>query len=188
MSSLKSDYDHPDVLQREDSVLLVIDVQDRLLPATANREAVVENIVRLVKFARIIGLPVVLTEQEKLGPTTAPIKDEVPHLSPITRITFDAFKCEEFVSRLESLGRKTLIITGLETHVCISQTALQAAPRFNVHAVSDAVSSRTADNWRVALQRMERNGIVITSTEMVIYELLERAGTDEFRATLSLVK
>ena len=86
------------------------------------------------------------------------------------------------------IGRKSLILTGVENHVCVAQTALHALPYFKVHIVSDAVSSRDLDNWTVGLERMRENGAIITSTEMVIYELLQRAGTDKFRATLKLVK
>ena len=175
-------------LQREDAVLVVIDVQERLLPTIANKETLVDNIVRLIRFAKIIQLPVVLTEQQNLGSTVSQIKNEIPDLPALTKIEFNAFKCSEFVRRLNSLARGTLIITGLETHICISQTALQATSHFKVHVVSDAVSSRSTDNWHIALERMRQNGITISSAEMVIYELLERAGTDEFKAALKLVK
>ena len=86
------------------------------------------------------------------------------------------------------MGRKTLILTGVETHICIAQTALSAIPKFKVQVVSDAVSSRLLDNWAIGLERMRQSGVTITSTEMLIFELLERAGTDEFRATLKLMK
>ncbi|MCX5998826.1 MAG: hydrolase [Chloroflexi bacterium] len=188
MSIIGSASDSLSVLRRQDSVLLVIDVQERLLPAAANKETLINNIVRLLRFARIINLPVVLTEQDRLGATVPEIKNELPDVPPIVKVTFDAFGCDPFVKHLESLGKKTLILTGLETHICISQTALHAASRFRVHVVSDAVTSRTLENWRVGLDRMRQAGVVVSSTEMAIYELLERAGTDEFRATLKLVK
>ena len=86
------------------------------------------------------------------------------------------------------MKRKTLILTGVETHICVSQTALDALPHFDVHTISDAVSSRDLNNRDIALERMRQIGATISSTEMVIYELLQRAGTDEFRSALKLVK
>jgi len=180
--------DVQNLIAREDSILIVIDVQDRLMPVIANREKVIDNIIRLLKFAQIIGLPVVLTEQQKLGPTVPEIKNEIPHLQPISKIVFNCFFCDDFINHIPQMGRKTLILTGVETHICVAQTALYALPNFTVHVVSDAVSSRTTDNWNIGIERMRQNGAIVTSTEMVIFELLQRAGTDEFRTALNLVK
>ena len=182
---------HPgtkNLLERDDSILIVIDVQDRLMPVIANREKVIHNIIRLIKFSKIIGLPVILTEQEKLGSTVSEIKKEIPDLTPITKSAFSCFLCNEFVEQIHQHGKKRLILTGVETHVCIAQTALLALPEFIVHVVNDAVSSRTLENFTVGIERMRQSGAIITSTEMVIFELLKKAGTDEFRAALQLVK
>jgi isochorismate hydrolase len=176
------------LIVREDSVLIFIDIQEKLMPVIANREQVIDNAVRLLKFAQIIGLPVILTEQEKLGSTIPEIKGEIPDANPIGKATFDCFLCDEFADRIREIGRNTLILMGVETHVCVAQTALHALPQFKVHVASDAVSSRTLHNWDIGLERMRQGGAVISSTEMIIFELLQRAGTDEFRATLPLVK
>jgi nicotinamidase-related amidase len=178
----------PNLATREDSVLVVIDVQERLIPVIANKETIAENVVRLLKFAEIIGLPVVLTEQEKLGDTLPAILEASPDLQSIRKLDFDCFGCQDFPPRLAKLGRKTLILCGVETHICVAQTALHALSDYTVHVVSDATSSRAEHNSKVALDRMRQAGVVVTSTEMVIYELLQRAGTDEFRAVLPLVK
>ena len=176
------------LLSREDCVLVIIDVQEKLMPAISNQEKVVENVVRLIKFSNIVGLPVVVTKQEKLGATVPEVSKELGGLRPIDKVCFNCFLCQDFTDTIEKLGRNTLIITGAEAHICVAQTAIFAAPRFCVQAVSDAISSRTRENWRVSLERMQRNGISVTSTEMFIYEILQKAGTDEFRATLKLVK
>ena len=178
----------PNLATREDSVLVVIDVQERLMPVIANREMIQENVVRLLKCAEIFGLPVVLTEQEKLGDTLPEVMEARPDLQPIRKLDFDCFGCQDFPSELAKLGRNTLILCGVETHICVAQTALHAVPEYTVHVVGDATSSRAEHNWKVALDRMRQAGAVVTCTEMVIYELLQRAGTDEFRAVLPLVK
>ena len=176
------------LITREDGVLVVIDVQEKLMPVIASRDRVLENVVRLLRFAEIIGLPVILTEQQKLGDTLPEVLEARPNLQAIRKLDFDCFGCQEFTEEVRRIGHNTLILTGVETHICVAQTALHAAPAHTLHVVSDATSSRTEENWRVALDRMRQAGVVITSTEMVIYELLQRAGTDEFRAVLPLVK
>ena len=176
------------LISRKNSVLIIIDVQDKLMPRIPNREKVIANIVRLLKFSHIIGLPILLTEQEKLGHTLPEIKKEIPNLQPITKSAFNCFLGDEFTNRIRQIGPKTLILTGVETHICIAQTAIAAIPKFEVQVVSDAVSSRLLDNWAIGLERMRQSGVTITSTEMLIFELLGKAGTDEFRATLKLMK
>ena len=176
------------LISRKNSILVIIDVQDKLMPVIANREKVIDNIVRLVKFSHIIGLPILLLEQEKLAHTLFEIKKEIPNLPPITKSVFNCFSCAAFTKRIRQIGKKTLILAGVETHICIAQTALSAIPKFEVQVVSDAVSSRSLDNWAIGLERMRQSGVTITSTEMLIFELLERAGTEEFRAALKLVK
>ena len=176
------------LLSREDTALVIIDVQERLLPAIHNGEKLLQNIVKLLRFAKIIDLPVLVTEQEKLGPTVSEIREELPLIDPVSKVEFDACKCAGFAERLGRLRRKSLVVAGIESHICITQTVLHLLPHYRVHVVSDAVSSRSPDDWKIALRRLEQSGAVISSTEMVIYELLERAGTEEFRAALRLVK
>jgi len=178
----------PNVLRREESVLVVIDIQEKLMPTIAESRKVIDNTVRLLQFAKIIDLPVILSEQDKLGATVPEIKQELTGCNPAIKITFDALLCEAFAEGLQRLNRKAIILTGVETHVCVTQTALHALPGYAVHVVSDAVSSRTQENWRVGLERMRQHGAIITSTEMVMFELLKRAGTDEFKKVLPLVK
>jgi nicotinamidase-related amidase len=176
------------LISREDSLLVVVDMQDRLVPAVRRQEKIVTNTKRLLALAGTIGLPIVVTEQEKLGHTIGEIAEQIPDLSPISKIAFNCFFCEAFARRIDELQRKTLIITGIEAHICVTQTALWAHPRFRVQVVGDAISSRTPDNVSVAIERMRSSGVTITSTEMVIYELLRKAGTEEFKAMLPHVK
>ena len=179
---------HGNLISSEDSILVVIDVQERLMPVISSKDGVIDNVVRLLEFSQIVGLPVILTEQEKLGDTLPEVFEARPDLQPIRKLDFDCFGCQGFLQEVRRIGRNTLILTGVETHICVAQTALHAVPDYTVHVVSDATSSRSRDNWKIALERMRQAGVVVTSTEMVIYELLQRAGTDEFRAVLPLVK
>jgi nicotinamidase-related amidase len=176
------------LLERDESLLVIIDMQERLLPAMAHRETITENANRLLAFSDIIGLPVVVTEQEKLGATAFDLSHRKQTVRAISKVAFNCFLSDEFADAIHRSGRKTLILTGLEAHICVAQTALYAVPQFKVHVVRDAISSRTVDNRDTAVERMRASGVTITSTEMVIYELLKRAGTDEFKATLALVK
>jgi len=176
------------LIRKDDAVLVVIEMQERLVAAVSDREGVVSNNVRLVKFSKIIGLPVILAEQFKLGATIPEIRNELEDVEPIVRSEFNCFGSEAFRQRLEELGRRTLIITGLEAHICVLQTALHALLDYAVHVVADAVSSRSERNRGIALKRMSQAGATITSTEMAIYELLEKAGTDAFKQVLRLVK
>ncbi len=176
------------LLSADDALLVVIDLQERLLPAIADKEKVVENARRLVKFARVVGLPIILTEQQNLGETIAELREELKDIEPAIKLEFDCFESGVFIDRLEQLKRNTLIIIGIEAHICVAQTALHAVSHYKVQVVSDAISSRSSHNCEVALQRMRQSGVIVTSTEMAIYELLGRAGTAEFREALILVK
>jgi isochorismate hydrolase len=176
------------LLNRADALLVVIDMQERLLPVIAEKERVVENVLKLVKFAPIIGLPVIHTEQQNLGETISEIRAALQGVDAIIKLEFDCFKSPIFAEHIRRLKRNTLIITGVEAHICVAQTALHALADHTVHVVSDAISSRSSHNHKVALGRMGNAGVTITSTEMVIYELLEKAGTDQFREALKLVK
>ncbi|MBA4417054.1 MAG: hydrolase [Syntrophus sp. (in: bacteria)] len=178
---------HP-LINPANCLLVIIDVQEKLIPVISGKEEVVNNITRLARFSRIANIPVIITEQEKLGPTLPEVKALLPDIHPVKKIHFNCFRCHDFADQALALGRKTLILTGVEAHICVSQTALHASPDYTVHVVADAVSSRTPDNKQIALQRMLHSGSIITSTEMCIYELLGKAGTDEFKAALQLVK
>ncbi len=173
---------------REDSVLVIIDMQTRLVPVVSQAERIVENTKRLLALSRLLALPAVFTEQENLGPTVPELIEGITDHAPVSKLAFNCFSSVPFSVRLRETGRHTLILAGIEAHICVAQTALWAHPRFNVHVVSDAISSRSPDNRSVAVERMRAGGLTITSTEMVIYELLQQAGTDEFRAMLPLIK
>jgi isochorismate hydrolase len=176
------------LLRGADALLVVIDMQERLLPVISDKDNVIENVQKLITFSHMIGLPIILTEQGNLGETTPEIRAELGGVEPITKLEFDCFESPAFVEHVGQSGKNTLIIAGIEAHICVTQTALHARSQYTVHVVSDAVSSRSPHNREVALDRMRQAGVIITSTEMVIFELLGKAGTEEFREALRLVK
>ncbi len=174
--------------KREDCILIVIDVQEKLMPVIHDKDEVILNTARLVEFCGITGIPVVFTEQKKLGPTLCAVRESVNDFKPIEKIHFNCFLNSEFSDIVSGTGRKTVVLTGVESHICVAQTAIWASSAHNVHVISDAVSSRSPANKAVALARMRDAGAVISSAEMFIYEILIEAGTDEFKSVLPLVK
>jgi nicotinamidase-related amidase len=177
-----------DLIDRSDCLLVVIDVQEKLMPAISGKERVIANTATLVKFCAICGIPVIFTEQKKLGPTVPEVKGLTQGFAAVEKVHFNCFLNGEFRDEVDRLGRKTIVLTGAESHICVAQTAIAALPRLRVHVIADAVSSRSPDNRAIALERMREAGAVISSTEMFIYEILREAGTEEFRAVLPLVK
>jgi nicotinamidase-related amidase len=172
----------------EDTVLVIIDVQEKLMAVMSDKDKVLANVARLAAFSQIMGIPVIVTEQENLGSTLPEVRSILPHIHPIPKIHFDCFHAPEFASLVDVLGRGTLVLTGAEAHICVAQTAIHGLERFSVHVVADAVASRAPENCRLSLDRLRQAGAVVTSTEMFMYELLKRAGTDEFKRVLQLVK
>jgi nicotinamidase-related amidase len=178
-------------IARDKATLVVIDIQERLLPAIFEKERVLQNAVRLVKGAAALGLPVLATEQYRkgLGPTVAEVAAAVPGFAPLQKLAFSACGAEGFTRALQAKSASYAILCGIESHVCVAQTCLDFLDLgIRVFVAADAVSSRTPDNWRIGLERMRAAGAVIASTEMVLFELLEKAGTAEFKQILELVK
>ncbi len=178
-------------IHRAAAGLLVVDIQERLLPAIFEKERVVANAVRLLKGAAILGLPVFATEQYRqgLGPTVTEVVGAVPGFSPFEKLNFSACGAKGLMEVLRDAQVKEVILCGIEAHVCVSQTCLDLLDAgLRVFVAADAVSSRTRDNHQIGLERMRSAGASIVSTEMVLFELLEKAGTEEFKQVLALVK
>ena len=176
-----------------DSVLVVIDVQEKLMAAMAEdvRERTIAAIGALIETARRLGFPVMATEQypKGLGPTVGEIAGAIPEFAPFEKMTFSCAGAGEFISNLRKLGRSKVILTGCETHVCCYQTALDLMENgFIVHAVGDALCSRRKLNWRTGLSALERAGAIPTTTEQALFDLLRVAGTEDFKALSRLIK
>lgn len=179
------------LLGRESTLLLVVDVQERLVPVIDRHEQMIENIRRLIEGAKILSLPLLVSEQypKGLGPTVEPLRSLFDPSRVVEKLSFSCLGDKTPAERLAACKRDTLLVCGVEAHVCVSQTVLDClSAGYRVHVAADAVSSRAPENRRIALERMARAGAVITSTEAALFELLERAGTEEFKAVSRLVK
>ncbi len=185
---------HPHLATAETSALVVIDVQEPFARAMQDRAALAKNITTLVRIAKIVGAPVFVTEQypEKLGPTVPEIRlalEETGVYQPLGKLAFSCCAADGFVERIYQAKRDTLLLTGMETHVCVQQTALEALSLgYKVHVVSDAVTSRRREDWTLALEKLRHAGAIISGTEMAAYELLGRAGTPQFKAAQEFLK
>ena len=182
---------HPRILDRGKAVLVLVDVQDRLHAEVIRRDQAAHNLVRLAEAARVLGIPVVVTEHavKAFGPTIEPVRAALASYEPLHKMVFSCFGSDAFRARLESLGRTQVVIAGYETHVCVCQTALDAlAAGYQVHLVRDASASRHDADYAVGVEKMTGAGVLPASAETVMFELLGKAGTDEFRALLPVIK
>ncbi|KPK36552.1 MAG: hydrolase [Nitrospira bacterium SG8_35_1] len=179
------------ILQKSASVLVIVDIQERLVPAMSEKQKVYDNCGHLIEVSKLLDIPIVVTEQypKGLGPTVDEIKGSLPSYEPLTKITFDCCGGDGFLERISSLGRKQIILTGMETHVCVLQTCLSLLKEgCTVHLVGDAVCSRKKGDYLAAREMMRDAGAVITCTETVLFQLLEKAGTPEFKAISKRIK
>jgi nicotinamidase-related amidase len=182
---------HPSLANADNSILVVIDPQEKLVKMIHNREEVVETIARLLKFAAIFDIPVVLTEHypQGLGYTVDEVKETLASYQPVIKRIFSCFGVPEFADALAATERKCLLVTGIETHICVSQTVHDAMHRgYQVQVVADGTGTRKREDHEIALARMRSEGAVITTSESLIYEVTCRADGAEFKQVLDLVK
>jgi nicotinamidase-related amidase len=183
---------HPYLLHPDQTIVVVVDMQETLLRVLHRGPELHDNVRILLKGTNILRVPAISTTQnaEKLGSIAPAIRALLPLLlPPFDKLSFSCLGSAAFASELRRAGRKQVLLCGAETHICVSQTALElASAGYQVHVAIDAVSSRTEANWRLGLDKMRQSGILQTSVEMALYELLREAGTPEFREILQLVK
>jgi nicotinamidase-related amidase len=180
-------------LAAENCALLVIDIQEKLLPPIHQRERLVKNSQLLIRLAKVLNLPVLVTTQYErgLGKTVPDIASLLPQGAVYDKQEFSCFANEGFCKAAQALPqqRKTLLLCGMETHICVMQTALGAlAQDYTVHVAADAVGSRSELNWNIGLDRMRSAGAVISSTETILYELLRGSGGGAFKEMLPYLK
>ena len=189
MSDEKSLTRSPELMSVGDSGLLVVDAQQRLIPAIANNRRVVRNARRLVDGANLLGVPAIATEQypQGLGATVdelAPLLGEIP-----PKLTFSCLGCPEIFQKLADQGIHKLLVCGIEAHVCVQQTVLDLlAEGWRVYVAADAVGSRHDIDYQTALRRMDSAGATLTTTEAALFEWLQTAESPQFKKVSRLIQ
>lgn len=175
----------------DNSVMLLVDVQGRLAQLMPEKEALFSNLETMIRGMKILGVPIVWMEQipSKLGPTTERIAACMDGQSPIEKFTFSCCGEPEFMARFGALGRSQVLITGIETHICVFQTGVELMEKgCQVQVVTDCVGSRTKENKDIGLNRLAAEGAGITSLEMAFFELTRAAQGEAFRQMVKLIK
>lgn len=182
---------HDFIATAEDSLLLIVDFQENLLKVMDGWQELAQRMIQLAQAAALMQVPVVVTEQYKkgLGATHAPLLAEIDAPRVMDKEHFSACLEPDFLPAVHGLGRKKIIVVGMEAHVCVLQTCLDLIQAgFQVHLVVDAVSSRTAANRQTGIELMRQAGVLVSSTETVIFQWACRANTELFRQVLPIVK
>lgn len=178
-------------LDKSDTALVIIDIQDRLAAVMKVKDEVIKNCLHLIELSKMLNIPIIVTEQypKGLGHTVAEIKEQLPSYQPVEKLTFSCCEEPNFLNEIKNLNKKTIILTGMETHICVLQTCIGLLREgYNVHLVRDAVCSRSKENWKTGVKFMRDAGAVITCTETVLFQLLKVAGTEEFKAISKRIK
>ncbi len=179
------------MLSSDKSCLVVIDVQEKLAAVMHESAGMVSNCVVLVRIARTLDMPVLWCQQypEGIGPTVEPLREHLSGIEPINKRCFSCVGHPDFSARLEQLNVETAILCGIETHVCVFQSAMELMQKgLYVHVIADAVASRTPANKHLGLNRMAASGAVISSTEMLLFELLRSAEHPHFKTLSKLIR
>jgi nicotinamidase-related amidase len=180
-------------LQADKCALIVVDIQEKLLPPIFNKDELIRNTQLLVRLANVLEIPKLVTTQyvKGLGATVPEIASLLNGTQPIDKMQFGCFGCDEFRGALKSLpgNRNTLLVCGMEAHICVMQTVLGALnDGYIVHVATDAIGSRVRWNWDIGIDRMRAAGAVISTTEMMTYELLRSSGAPQFKEMLPYLK
>ena len=179
------------ILLRDKTALLIIDIQEKILPVMNNATQVVNNTLKLIKGFKVLNIPIFYTEQypKGLGSTTEALSNELEGLSPIQKMSFSCYGAGNFFTRLLDNNVSQVVVTGIESHVCVQQTVLDlVANNFQVNVAADAVSSRNELDYKISLDRMRIHGAEITTSEAILFELLVDCGTDEFKEISRIIK
>jgi len=182
---------HAELLKREDCVLLLVDIQKTLFDLCVDHDLVQKHVAALIDICQMLNIPILFTQQnpEKIGSFLPELVERAEDPQILDKMEFSCLQNKEIDQAVASLNRRTILLAGIETHVCICQTGLDAIRAgYRVHAASDAITCRSQSNRLIGLDRLAKAGVVMSSTEMIIFELLNRAGTPEFREALPVLK
>ena len=179
------------MLTTDTTALLLIDIQGKLARLMHEKEMLFENLQRLVKGIKVLGLPILWVEQNPagLGPTIPEVADLLPEVRPISKISFSSCGEPRFVESLKATGRKQILVAGIETHICVYQSVVDLLQSgYAVHVVADAVSSRSPVNKAIGIEKMNAAGASLTSVETALFELLRVARGEAFKEISRIVK
>jgi nicotinamidase-related amidase len=177
------------MLNREEALLAVIDIQGNLYLAMDGKEFLLTNTAKLVKGINILEIPIILTEQVKIGPTIPELADLMPAVKPIIKNSFSCCGDAQFMEALTASGKRQVLVCGIEAHVCAYQTSMDLMEQgYEVYLVADAVSSRTAGNREIGIQKLLAAGAILTSTEMALFELLKTATDPKAKDIFKIIK
>jgi nicotinamidase-related amidase len=180
------------MLEIQDTALAVIDIQGKLAESVHAHEKVLTHIQHFIKASEAFSLPILWSEQapDKIGGTIESIKTLLyPMIKPVHKRSFSCYGCPEYVQHLQAVNRRQILVTGIETHVCVYQTVRDLhAHGYEVHLIADAVSSRKEFDHLLAIDRMRREGIIITTAEMALCELLKTADHPKFKEIMASIK
>jgi nicotinamidase-related amidase len=179
------------MLNTKDTTLLIVDIQGKLANLMHEKALLFENVQKLVKGFQALGIPILWAEQnpQGLGPTVPVIAELLSNIQPINKMSFSCCENDRFIQALKSMNRKQVVITGIETHICVYQTAVNLVNLgYTVEVAVDAVSSRTLVNKEIGLQKMKDSGVGLTSVETALFELLKVAEGETFKQILEIVK
>lgn len=177
------------MLSRENTFLIVVDIQGNLARVMDEQAFLIENNQKLIKGARVLGIPVLVTEQNPLGTTIPEIADLLPDVQAITKDSFSCCAEETFMNAVRAMNRKQVLMTGIEAHVCVYQTAMDLLTMgYEVQVAADAVSSRTARNRDIGIRKLRDCGAILTSAEMALFELLKTAADPKAKDLFKIIK
>jgi len=179
------------LLERDRSCLLIVDVQERLTPVMSDPRRVLHNCVLLMRAAQRLGVPILVSEQypKGLGPTMVDLRPSLPEAGALPKLHFSAAADQAILAKLQGFGRGQVVIAGIETHVCVLQSAIDLkAKGFEVMVAADACASRRIESEQMGWSRMRQCGVELLSVEMVLFEWMHQAGTPEFKELSALIK
>ncbi len=176
----------------DDSVLVIVDIQDKLFNVVLEKERLLKNVLKLVRVCKLLDIPIVITEQypKGMGKTVQELVKELEtHYKPIEKTSFSCFGSEAFENKLKELKRRVLLLVGIELHICVYQTAIDALTRgYRPVVIYDATSSRLKTDYEICLHRLLKHGVDISTTDMTIFELIRDASHPKFKDILRIVK
>ena len=179
------------MLNNENAVLLVIDVQERLFRTIFEKDLLLKRLVKLIQGCRLLNTPVIVTEQNPagLGPTLVEVKSVLGDHTTIQKSAFNCCAEDSFIRELSNHKRKQVILSCVEAHICVHQTAAALKQLgYEVHVAADCISSRSMENKELALKRLAQEGVILTGLEMALFELLKTASSAQFKAVAALIK